>query len=298
MLVRLQPFGHQLKGYFMNKKQRVIWAIILIGQCVTSVTSLCVAWFSASTQVQNGIGGLVAADGLKARIKYFTSDSTGTSITKYDYRDRASLVSGDITYDTYFKEYTNTDRTLSMTDMYPYSMITFAIELYEGVANKAYSIYLANYLSNDLYAYDSSGTSSSQYRVNLTHASEFNFISTSMANATTTATSFIKTPDTTNVKKYTNFFSTNYEITTAYEPGSTSLNKYSLKSGSTGTMYSVTLDSDGTKLVLVSLLFSNDSSTFFSYNSTGGYWYQDSTNGNSNIYKNLAIEFGTILIDI
>jgi hypothetical protein len=87
----------------MNKKQRVIWAIVLVGQCVTSVTGLCVAWFSASTQVNNGVGGIVAASGVKTRIKYFTSDSAGTSITKYDSRDKATLLSGDVTYDTYLK---------------------------------------------------------------------------------------------------------------------------------------------------------------------------------------------------
>jgi hypothetical protein len=283
----------------MNKKQRVIWAIVLVGQCVTSVTGLCVAWFSASTQVNNGVGGIVAASGVKTRIKYFTSDSAGTSITKYDSRDKATLLSGDVTYDTYFKEFTDTSRTLSMSDMYPYSMITFAIELYDGNPSSTYNFYMANYKSNDMYAYDSSGTASSKYRVNLANASVFNFASCSTSEVTTTATSFVKTPDeTTNIKNYTNFFSSNFDISTSYEPGSTSLNVYSLKTGSTGSMYSVTLDSDGTKVVFMSLLFSNESSTFFSYNSTGGYWYQDSTTGNSNIYQSLSIEFGTILIDL
>jgi len=263
----------------MKKILQILVSFVSLAACVALVAFLSLAWFSANLVNNSGLNGVIANAGISIDVKYFNTDKSETRTKQLCPYIRSDLTA---TYDdSYFFSLNEITDALQIVDSSPLTTYTFSITFSNGSANSNVSVYIPSFVigAQPITAYTAKDKTTP---VSVDLLDSFYFFAKA-ASLTTTANSYLKTDTYSNLFSKDNYTYDSINLTYNFNELATKTNV-------------ITLDANGTGKAYFSLIFSNEASTFYSFDETDSqnpFWYKD-INGNSNIYKNLTMVISAI----
>lgn len=260
-----------------HKTQLIVLSIIGINT-ISLVGVITYSWLISNRTINDDASGIVVKKPLTVTPYYYSTDTINYTPSSYNYNESGNITTANI-FNTNFHSFNS---AITLSDFTPLETMTFAFVLTDGGSNTVSLLLdkVTTPTNNIVTAYTDS-TVTTEKKVSLFDALEFHFYAKNYDATTIDADSLAFIQESSSIsanitKTNMTTFMSNYTLTNT---------TYNLNSNGNN-LYTFPLEG-GSKLVFMSIIFSNDSTTYFTKNSNNKYYLDPS--GNSNIYKNLSL---------